>query len=283
MRAHFLSILLLAAALGGCMDADPAGTFVPQDTSTTSKPEETAGPADNNETEEDPAPSQPAPESEPQEPATPIILDYGLLGGNETQGNTTTYYVNASAPVPVNVRFNGSLWDRRTVEGNVTWTFDLDYGQTRLAVRITTPEGALVDERVLVRLGATTLIVDYCQYHPDSPSGKRDTYSVLVDVDARPSISYYAERDRPDTFTAHDQLEAFRNQTGIPVEYSYFDGVGYAVDSIDDVGNPVSSSAPPYWLYRVNGEDAPEGITTQPIVPGDAVEWRASNLVPPCE
>ncbi len=283
MRTLLTVAVALALAASGCVTTGPSGSFDandPEPAPTTPAP--TTEPA----TSPTPGPSPDPDDSEDDPPAEeqpPFTLDYGIVGGNATTANQTTYYVNASLAVPVTIELDGAEIAAQTVEGNQTWTLPLTLGQTPFEASIATPDGTVTDARVLVRLAATTLIVDYCHYHPDSPTDKRDEYTAWIDVDARPSIDYYTDRPRPDTFTAHDQLEAWGNATGIVVEYSYFDGFGYAVDSIDDVGNPVSSSAPPYWLYRVNGEDAQEGISTQAIVAGDVVEWRASNLSAPCE
>lgn len=266
--------LLLAAA--GCVTPDPeaAGPFRAQEPDPSANA--TATPEASTPTPE------PSPDAETAKPPT-LVLDYGLVGGNVTTANESIYYVNASLPVTASLVLDGIEFSPATFQGNHTWSLPLDYGQASFEATITTSEGTATDARMLVRLAATTFIVDYCHYHPDKPAGKRDNVTVWIDIDARPSLAFYVDRPRPDTFTAHDQLETWRNDTGIAVEYSYFDDFGYAVDSIDGVGNSVSSSAPPYWLYRVNGEDAQEGISTQPVVPGDVVEWRASNLGPPCE
>lgn len=280
MRTIPIILLSFAFVLAGCATTDPSGTFSgqePTETPSATLPASEPAPSPTPTTQPSPDPSEP----EPQAP--PLRLTYGVLGGNTTTANETHYYVNVTLPIPVSLSLDGTEFDTRTVEGNHTWELPLDPGQTPFEARIMAPEGTIRDVHNLVRLAATTFIVDYCHYHPDGPAGKVDEYTTWIDVDARPSADMYENRSRPDTFTAHDQMESWRNVTGITVDYSYFDGFGYAVDSIDGVGNPVSSSAPPYWLYRVNGEDAQEGISTQPIVPGDVVEWRASNLGPPCE
>ena len=40
------------------------------------------------------------------------------------------------------------------------------------------------------------------------------------------------------------------------------------------VGQPLTSSAPPYWCYKLNGATADLGISLQTMAPGDVVTWE---------
>ena len=77
----------------------------------------------------------------------------------------------------------------------------------------------------------------------------------------------------PPHATVHDLMVAWSTATGKAIDYSFFDGLGFSPDKIDGVGQPLTSAAPPYWCYTLNGAHAEFGISLQQLNPGDVVAW----------
>jgi len=252
MKLGNVAMALVCIAIGGCLQGPPDG-FPAGTTTMTARLDGT--------------------------PAPDVEVVMGLDGSATTLNETVVYRVNASMPVAVTLRLNGSVFASETVSGEKTWVVPLDHGQTALNVSVEAAQVRRSENLTLVRLGATTLRIDYCYYHPSSPTARKaHDYTIWIDVDSRPSEPLYrsANATHIDEFTAHDQLYLFEQLTKIPVEVQYFPSFqGFAVNKIDGVGNPVTSSAPPYWLYKVNGSDA-TGMSLQVIEPADRVVWALS-------
>lgn len=244
--------LVIATVLGGCLHAPVAAPASTAATSTTT-PSVTA--------------------------VEPPALTMGVVGSPITQNDSVAYRVDTAAQVAVTLRLDGAVHASETVSGNKTWTLPLTHGRTSLNVSVEAPGLRRTENVTLVRLGPTSLRIDYCYYHPSSPTARKaHDYAIWIDVDSRPSEPLYAAAGAKhvDSFTAHDQLYLFEQLTKIPVEVQYFASLqGFAVNKIDGVGNPVSASAPPYWLYTVNGNDG-TGMSLQVVKPGDRVVWSLS-------
>jgi hypothetical protein len=220
------------------------------------------------------APSLGANDTAP-EPAQ--LLQAGFVENATTKGSSVNYTVSTKGSVTVQLLLNGTVFATEAVDGTRSWSIPLPYGRTPFAASFA---GEGLDEARtadLVRLGLTKLRIDYGVYHPSSQgmSLVKD-YELWIDVADRPSAPMYAKQNaKPmDAFTAHDQLTLFEKTTGKTVEYAWSASFKqFSVNKIDGAGNPLSSSAPPYWCYTVNAKAA-DGISIQRVSPGDAVVWR---------
>jgi hypothetical protein len=160
------------------------------------------------------------------------------------------------------------------VEGT-TWSLDVQapYGQSE--VQVTADDGETTQRLVipLVRLAEATLEVKYTAAVPPHAA---TSDVVAYDPDAFASASMYEGKDaaHPGIANVHDLMVTWTAQTGTPIVYDYFDGLGFSPSSFDGIGQPVSASAPPYWCFKVNGQSSSFGITLQPVAPGDVVTWE---------
>jgi hypothetical protein len=113
------------------------------------------------------------------------------------------------------------------------------------------------------------------------PGHEGTSHKVLFDPARLSSAPMYegTDTERATTYTVHDLMVDWTAQTGIPVEYSDPGAFGFGVNAIDGVGQPLSSSLPPYWCYTLNGDTADLGISLQTVAPGDVVEWEYSTCV----
>lgn len=260
MKPQLLVLCLLAPAIAGCLANDAAA----------------------------PNPTMPyaAPDANQTTPSLPIV-DHDLVGDNITRNALTEYRVDTSGPVTVTLRTDGNVTWSGLVDGARAWTIPLDHGRTVLNVTIEASGFQAYDENLLVRLASARLTVDYCHFHPSSPSERKvDEYEYWVDLDATPASPLYDEVNatRPERFTAHDQLFLMETLDGVPVDEQYSATFsGFFVEYIDGAGNPASSDAPPYWLFEVNGEPADLGMSLIELAPDDHVRWILSTLGPPCE
>ena len=250
--------LILAAMLllAGCVE--PVSTTLSTDTVPT------ASAVDENET-------MPAPP-----PEVTIAFDVP----NVTKAESATLFVNSTGPVLAVVTVEGIEALREDVETATTSTVSLTYGRNE--INVTLSAGGLETQSTyeIVRLGMTTVQLDFGVFHPASNGMPRsESFDVWVDVDARPSAPAYAAEGiaNMDAFTAHDQLILFEQTTGKKVVYEFFPSFqGFGVSRIDGAGSAVSSDAPPWWCYEVNGGSA-DGISIQPIVPGDVASWALGS------
>jgi hypothetical protein len=99
---------------------------------------------------------------------------------------------------------------------------------------------------------------------------------VWYDPDELASAPLYngTSATHPPTANVHDLMVAWERQSGKAIDYSAPTSFGFGVDAIDGVGQPLTSSAPPYWCYTLNGQTAELGISAQELAPGDIVTWE---------
>jgi hypothetical protein len=221
--------------------------------------------------------------STPAEPSTAPpapVVETGLVGPNETRNESVVWTLDTTGPVTVTLRLNGTELFREEVPASRTWDVPLSYGRSTLEAEVAAPGVHVVESYNVTRLGLTKLRVDYGRYHPQSVgTAKADVFDVWIDVDSRPSNADYEKAGikHVDTFNAHDQLVLFEALAKKDVEFAYSASFqGFTVSRIDAAGNPVSSSAPPWWGYTVNAKSA-NGISIQPVRPGDAVVWTLGS------
>lgn len=88
-------------------------------------------------------------------------------------------------------------------------------------------------------------------------SGTDTTYDQSIAVDSEATVQEVME-----TAAKANDFE-YTTQTA--------EGLGEYVDS---VGGVVASGETGYWLYYINDAAALEGIATQTVQDGDAIEWR---------
>lgn len=211
----------------------------------------------------------------PSAPAAPGELSFGFLGPNVTRAGFLHVYANVTGSLDLRITANGTqVHAGRLVDENRTWNLTLDPGRTSIVAE--SSQGRRSLEAVsLVRTG---LEIDYCHFHPSSPTARKvDRFDVWIDMDSRPSRKEYeaASAKRPDRFNAHDQIRQWSTETRTPIVVAYHASLeGFSLDKVDGVGNPVTAAAPPYWLLYKNGEESPVGMTLLPVRGGDRIAWR---------
>ncbi|MGB1586210.1 MAG: DUF4430 domain-containing protein [Thermoplasmatota archaeon] len=99
---------------------------------------------------------------------------------------------------------------------------------------------------------------------------------VLFDEGDRPSHDDYEGRDvaHPDAYTVHDLLVDWNGAHAVGL--NYFDGLGYALDSLFGVHSDFQGACW-FWSVLINGEPAMTGISTTPVQDGDVVTFRYTN------
>ncbi|HEX9815897.1 MAG TPA: hypothetical protein VGB18_02860 [Candidatus Thermoplasmatota archaeon] len=212
------------------------------------------------------------------EPVAPVVTVE--VPFTETRGDAITLFINTTASVDIVVTLDGSETLREALTTSAERRVPLTFGGNIIGVAASAPGFSDDTQLSVVRLGKTTLNVDYGVFHPASQGTPRvETFEVWFDVDARPSEPAYAAQgiEHIDLFTAHDQLVVFEQVTGKKVVFEYFPSFqGYGVSRIDDAGSSINSDAPPWWCYTVNAASA-DGISIQPVVPGDVVLWKLGS------
>ena len=197
-----------------------------------------------------------------------------------TKADTVNLFVNTTAPLDILVTNDGNETLRETASLSTKGGVPLTFGANTIDVTLTAPGFSDTRTLIVVRLGMTTINVDYGVFHPGAQGAPRaETFEVWIDVDARPSAAAYAAQkiEHFDAFTAHDQLVVFEQTTGRKVDFEYFPSFqGFGVSRIDGAGSPVSSDAPPWWCYEINGNSA-DGISIQPVAPGDVASWTLGS------
>lgn len=192
-----------------------------------------------------------------------------------TQGETATVTgsVNKDARVSLD---GGPSIEAKAGRWSLT-TQPLAYGQTATKLRVEDGVHSVVVNVTLVRLASGTFEAKYTAYpmHEDS----RDV--VWYDPGVLASLAMYDGKAAPraDAFSVHDFMVAWSAQTGRAVEYSYSESFGFGVNKIDGVGQPLDSSAPPYWCYKLDGTSASLGISLQPMEPGAVVTWEYAGCM----
>lgn len=99
---------------------------------------------------------------------------------------------------------------------------------------------------------------------------------VLFDPQDRPSASLYEGKDiaHPDAYTVHDLLVDWNGAHA--VDLSYFDGLGYNLDSLFGVHSDFQGACW-FWSMAINGEVAATGISTTAIQDGDVITFTYTN------
>lgn len=219
-------------------------------------------------------PSTATPVNGTQEVSAPVVTV--AADAAVTRNDAVTLFVNTTGPVGIVVKLDGAETLREAITSSVQRTVPVGFGVTVIDVVVSSPGLEETKQVSVVRLGKTTLNIDYGVFHPASQGAPRaETFEVWIDIDDRPSAAAYKDQgiEHFDAFTAHDQLVVFEQVTGKKVVFEYFPSFqGYGVSRIDGAGSAVSSDAPPWWCYSVNAGSA-DGISIQPIVPGDVVAW----------
>lgn len=211
----------------------------------------------------------------------PVVPDVTVeLDSTVTRKDAATLFVNTTAPLDIVVRHNGNETVREAASPSTKRALPLSFGLNTFDVALAAPGFSDAKTFTVVRLAMTTLEVDFGVFHPGSQGAPRaETFEVWIDVDSRPSAPAYAAQNLEhfDAFTAHDQLVVFEQTTGRKVDFEFFPSFqGYGVSRIDGAGSPVSSDAPPWWCYEVNGGSA-DGISIQPVLPGDVISWALGS------
>jgi hypothetical protein len=211
----------------------------------------------------------------PQAPSVTVEF-----GASPTTSDSIPLFVNTSAPVLIVVEESGNETLRATVDASEVRSAPLTFGHNDFVVTVSAPGFQQRITKTIVRLASTRLDIDYGVFHPAAHGMPRsEGFDLWIDVDARPSAPAYAAQGiaNMDGFSAHDQLVVFEQLTGKKVVVEYFPSFqGFGVNKIDGAGSPVSSDAPPWWCYTVNGESA-DGISIQPVAPGDVVAWTLGS------
>lgn len=189
------------------------------------------------------------------------------ITGTASAGAALSFAVQANIPVAD----KGDL-----VRDGEAWALHMELpdGATAATITFTADDGVATTSATtrLVRLGQGVFVVDY----KGVETAREDT--VWYDWTNHTSAPMYETTDvtHPDYYTVHDFMAAWSEQTGVPIVMSYYDGVGYFVNSIDGVGTPGTigdtTGAGP-WCYNLNGTSADLGISQQAMQPGDVVEW----------
>jgi hypothetical protein len=155
------------------------------------------------------------------------------------------------------------------------WMVHLALEPGRTPVTVTADDGSATTQVqvVAVRLASATFEAKFTMAVPPH-SDISDL--VWYDPDELASAPLYngSAATHPPTANVHDLMVTWERQTGKVIEYSAPASFGFGVDKVDGVGQPLSSSAPPYWCYTLNGESAELGISAQELMPGDVVTWE---------
>lgn len=157
-----------------------------------------------------------------------------------------------------------------------TWMvhIPLEYGQTPLVVTADDGAGSTKAQVVAVRLASATFEAKFTMAVPPHP----DISDVVwYDPDEQASTPLYTAvgASHAEGATVHDLMVTWERQSGKAIDYTdamSFESFG--VEGIDGVGQPLTSDAPPWWCYKLNGQTSDFGISLQAIAPGDVVTWE---------
>lgn len=211
-------------------------------------------------------------------PASPTVAaampEHGLVGPPTTREAQVTYRIHAPGETAVALSLDGAPIASAIVSGEASWPIDLAPGHSQLRVTMEAP-GLAAEEIVdLVRLVATTVRVEFCRW--DDGQDRALQEEVWIDIDSRPAAPFYEAEGavHPDLFSAHDQLRLFAEITGLSVEASYFPSFqGFLLDKIDACPRAQAEGVP-WWTFFVNGEEASQGMSLQPVAAGDVILWQ---------
>ncbi|MHB1261736.1 MAG: DUF4430 domain-containing protein [Thermoplasmatota archaeon] len=223
-----------------------------------------------------PGPSTPsASESATVSSSSSPVLDPAPIGVTvdppaPTQGETATVTGSVNKEATISLDGGPSI----DVQAG-RWSLEsqaLAYGTTATKLRVEDGVHSVVTNVTFVRLASGTFEAKYTAYpvHDDT------SHVVWYDPSVLASLPQYEGRATPRaaTFSVHDFMAAWTAQTSREIEYSYNEAFGFGVDKIDGVGQPLDSSAPPYWCYKLDGSSPDLGISLQPMEPGQVVTWE---------
>ncbi len=121
--------------------------------------------------------------------------------------------------------------------------------------------------------GESHLVVDF--------AGTRANVEAHVPLASAPwptADRYAADgADHPGFFTVFDQIAAWSEESGVPVEASYSPDFGYFLSSIAGLPEPGASA---YWSLEVNGAVSEVGMGLVELAAGDAVAWTLTSFEP---
>jgi hypothetical protein len=187
-----------------------------------------------------------------------------------TQGETVT--VTGSVNHPARVSIDGGP----SIEAKAgRWTLvsqPVAFGRTAAVVRVDDGVHSVAVDVTFIRLASGTFEALYTAY----PLHDYIRDVVWYGPGILASLPQYEGKAtaRATTYSVHDFMAAWTTATAREIEYTYSESFGFGVSKVDGVGQPISSSAPPYWCYKVNGQSADLGISLQPMQPGDVITWE---------
>ena len=156
-----------------------------------------------------------------------------------------------------------------------TWMVDvpLEFGEADLTVTADDGTATSQVQVVAVRLASATFEAKFTAAVPPHAAVSD---LVWYDPDELASAAAYEGKtvQHGPAANVHDLMVTWERQSGKTIQYSYFDGLGFSPNKIDGVGQPLTSSAPPYWCYKLNGASSDLGISAQTLAPGDVVTWE---------
>ena len=139
------------------------------------------------------------------------------------------------------------------------------------------------EESAPLRLLEASVAADWGgQRDPDLP---RNVHAVVTyDPASRPSADMYEGRDvrHPSAFTVHDLFVTWEAQGGPEIEYGYFDGMGYIVQSVAGVAatQPDENGASWFWQLQIDGAPAQQGISQAQVHEHGAYVLRYTKFDP---
>ncbi len=150
------------------------------------------------------------------------------------------------------------------------------YGLTEHTLLATGEQGSLSFKLTVNALAPATVQVDH------GPGSDREPVddAIWVDVTSYAAQAMYDDRGakHSEYVNSHDVMVAWEDATDNEVVYDYFEAqAGFAVSSINGVGNALDAGAGPYWCYTINGEDG-GGISVDRFEPGDVINWALCGL-----
>lgn len=207
----------------------------------------------------------------------PLLLTVDAPQATQNESVTLTGTVDQPARLLVTSAGDGVATELAGLDvlqaGAWTLAVPVAGGRTNLTVTAEAGVGTAQATVLAVRLLSATLEVLYTSAVPPHPDVAD---LVWYDPDGYASAPSYegTTMAHPPHANVHDLMVSWSIATGKDIVYSYFDGLGFSPDKIDGVGQPLTSAAPPYWCYEVNGQTADFGISLQELNEGDVVTWE---------
>lgn len=207
----------------------------------------------------------------------PVLLAVDAPQPTQNETVTLTGTIDQPARLLVTSAVDGVATElaRVDVAQDGAWSLAVPVAGGRTNLTVTAETGAETAQATVlaVRLLSATLEVLFTAAVPPHPDVAD---LVWYDPDGHASAPAYegTTMAHPPHANVHDLMVSWSTATGKEIVYSYFDGLGFSPDEIDGVGQPLTSTAPPYWCYTVNGATADFGISLQELNAGDVVTWE---------